>query len=189
MGDMGLTKPRNPMYVIFKGKSILYQHDNDFIAGGPIVNIYIVYKPSSKTINSIFVFKNCLFGAVKISNTTNSDTDKWQYSGYGIGFDSKGEFTHPDGSYGRNVIIFGADLGNSKHSNNKTKNIFVLGQEFVHKINDTTIYAEKMYSPNFTVDNKIFCLILHYNGDSSYLFVNGKIVDIHNYLMKKNNVI
>ena len=31
-----------------------------------------------------------------------------------------------------------------------------------------------MHSPNFTVDNKKFCLSLHYNGDSSYLFVNGK---------------
>ena len=96
--------------------------------------------------------------------------------GYGIGFDSKGRFTHPDGDYGRNVIIFGADLSNSKHSNNKTKNILVLGREFVQKINDTTIYAEKMYSPNFSVDNKTFCLSLHYNGDNSYLFVNGKQV-------------
>ena len=32
----------------------------------------------------------------------------------------------------------------------------------------------KLYSPNFSVDNKIFCLSLHYNGDNSYLFVNGK---------------
>ena len=31
-----------------------------------------------------------------------------------------------------------------------------------------------MYSPNCTVDNKIFCLSLHCNGDNSYLFVNGK---------------
>ena len=100
-----------------------------------------------------------------------------------------------------------------------------------------------MYSPNFAVVNKTFCLSLHYNGDNSYLFVNGKevtkfkaenselikyplclrdlskdynknshkdtglygnvydfsvdysaitndkIVDIHNYLRKKNNVI
>ena len=99
-----------------------------------------------------------------------------------------------------------------------------------------------MYSPNFTVDNKAFCLSLHYNDDGSYLVVNGKevtkfkaknsglikypmclgglskdynknsrkdiglhenfydfsvdysaitndkIVDIHNYLMRKNNV-
>ena len=33
-----------------------------------------------------------------------------------------------------------------------------------------------MYSPNFTVNNKIFCLSQHYNGDNSYLFVNGKEV-------------
>ena len=33
-----------------------------------------------------------------------------------------------------------------------------------------------MYSPNFTADNKIFCLNLHYSNDNSYLFVNGKKV-------------
>ena len=31
-----------------------------------------------------------------------------------------------------------------------------------------------MYSPNFTVANKSFCVNLHYNDDNSYLFVNGK---------------
>ena len=46
----------------------------------------------------------------------------------------------------------------------------------MQRVNDTTIYAEKMYSPNFTVDNKTFCLSLHYNVDNSYLFVNGKEV-------------
>ena len=33
-----------------------------------------------------------------------------------------------------------------------------------------------MYSPNFSAENKIFCLSLHYNGDDSYLFLNGKEV-------------
>ena len=33
-----------------------------------------------------------------------------------------------------------------------------------------------MYSPDFSAKNKIFCLSLHYNGDDSYLFVNGKEV-------------
>ena len=33
-----------------------------------------------------------------------------------------------------------------------------------------------MHSPNFTVDNKTFCLSMHYNGNNSYLFVNGKEV-------------
>ena len=31
-----------------------------------------------------------------------------------------------------------------------------------------------MHSTNFTVDYKTFCLSLHYNGDNSYLFLNGK---------------
>ena len=30
-----------------------------------------------------------------------------------------------------------------------------------------------MYSINFTVTNKTFCLSLHYNEANSYLFVNG----------------
>ena len=33
-----------------------------------------------------------------------------------------------------------------------------------------------MYSPNFSAENKIFVLSLHYNGDNSYLFVNGQKV-------------
>ena len=31
-----------------------------------------------------------------------------------------------------------------------------------------------MYSVNFTVTKKFFCLSLHYNEANSYLFVNGK---------------
>ena len=112
----------------------------------------------------------------KLANTINSDTDKCQYSGYGIGFNSKGEFTHPDGGNGKNVIIFGDDLSNSSHINNKTEHVLVLRRDFLQKINDTTIYAEKMHSPNFTVDNKMFGLRLHYNGDNSYLFVNEQQV-------------
>ena len=64
------------MHVIFKRKGTLVQNDNYIIAGGPIVNIYIVYKTSPKTINYKFVFRDCLFGAIKMTNTTNSDTDK-----------------------------------------------------------------------------------------------------------------
>ena len=49
-----------------------------------------------------------------------------------------------------------------------------MGDGFVQGINDTTLYAEKIYSQNFTAVNKKFVLSLHYNGDDSYLFVNGK---------------
>ena len=43
-----------------------------------------------------------------------------------------------------------------------------------------------MYSPNFSVENKIFILSLHYNGDNSYLFVNGQKVT---QFKAKNSVI
>ena len=36
-----------------------------------------------------------------------------------------------------------------------------------------TLTAEKIYSMNFTVTRKKFCLRLHYNGANSYLFVNA----------------
>ena len=101
---------------------------------------------------------------------------KYIYSGYGIGFDHSGVFTHPEGSLARNVIVFGADMSGSVHASNKTQNILVLGKAFIQKINNTTIHAEKMYSPNFSVENKIFVLSLHYNGDNSYLFLNGQKV-------------
>ena len=35
-------------------------------------------------------------------------------------------------------------------------------------------YMQKKYSQNFAAANKKFVLSLHYNGDGSYLFVNGK---------------
>ena len=174
---MVLSKPIKPMHVIFKGKGTLVRNDNDIIAGRPIVNICNVYKTSPKTINSNFVFINRLFGAIKITNTTNSDPDKWQYSGYGIEFDSTGSFPNPnDEKDVKNVVLFGADMSNSRQATNKTQSVLIFGHALTQKINNTTIYAERMYSPNFTVDNKIFCLSLHYNGDNSYLLVNGKEV-------------
>ena len=64
-------------------------------------------------------------------------------------------------------------MSSSIHSTNKTNNIYVLGRGLVQGINDTTIYAEKIYKTNFTVPNKKLVLSLNYNGDNCYLFVNG----------------
>ena len=84
--------------------------------------------------------------------TKNADTSKYDYNGYGICFDESEEFTHlrkrgnfSDTTDGRNVIIFGADMSFSKHANNKANNIYVMGKDYIQKINDTKIYAEKMY--------------------------------------------
>ena len=74
---------------------------------------------------------------------------------------------------GRNVIIFGVDMSFSKHANNKRNNIYVMGKDYVQRINDTTIYAEKTYYRNFTDPGKKFVLSLHYNDNNSYLYVNS----------------
>ena len=82
-----------------------------------------------------------MIGPVKL--TKNNYLDKYKYSGYGIGFDSGGTFSFPIGSFGENVVIFGAYMNSSVHANNKINNILVLGKGFVQGINDATIYAKK----------------------------------------------
>ena len=114
-----------------------------------------------------------------------TDTDKYIYSGYGLAFDSTGQFSHPQGGRARN-IIFGVDLSNSVHATNKTQNILILGHGLIQKVNKATIYAEKMYSSKLRVENKIFCLSLHYNDDNSYLFVNGK--EVTKFKAKKSEI-
>ena len=52
----------------------------------------------------------------------------------------------------------------------------MLGDAFIQKINNTTIDAERSYSANFSIENKVFCVSLQNNGDNSYLFINGKEV-------------
>ena len=74
----------------------------------------------------------------------------------------------------------------SSRERNRSNNIYVLGKDFiqgvttvgptvttVNKTPRTTIYAEKVYKSNLTEPHKKFVLSLHYNGDDSYLFVNG----------------
>ena len=73
-------------------------------------------------------------------------------------------------------IMFVVDLSASNYNTNKKQSILVLGDGLIQKINNTTIYAEKTYAPNFGAENKAFCLSLHHNGDDSYLFVTGKEV-------------
>ena len=44
-----------------------------------------------------------------------------------------------------------------------------------------------MYSINFTVTKKKFCLSLHYNGVNSYLFVNG--TEIYKFKAKNSEIV
>ena len=60
--------------------------------------------------------------------TKNADIDKYEYSGYGTGFDRKSRFSFPGGGMGQNVIIFGVDTSSSVHVDQKKKRILVLGK-------------------------------------------------------------
>ena len=60
--------------------------------------------------------------------TKNSDMDKYKYSGYGLGFDSKGVYSHSRDIFGNNAVIFGMDASGSIHASNRDNNILVLGK-------------------------------------------------------------
>ena len=94
-----------------------------------VTNLYISYTlgPQLRHFNTDFTKSNCLFGSVKPNK--NTDLDKYKYTGYGIGFDSRGEYPLPDGSVGKNVIIFGVDISSFVHIDIKGKNILILAKE------------------------------------------------------------
>ena len=65
-------------------------------------------------------------------------------------------------------------MSSSIHATNRANNIYVMGKDFIQEINDTTIYAKKLFHNNFTKFGVKFVLSLHYNGDNSNLFANGR---------------
>ena len=86
--------------------------------------------------------------------TINADTPKYAYKGYGVSFDEGGMFSEGSINNGRNALIFGVHESSLLHSNNKANNIYVMGKDFVQGINNTTLYADKLYSQIFTQRSK-----------------------------------
>ena len=172
-GNLPELKVHDDYYVHLSGNH--FQQIKKDMSNNIGINIYCVYKLDSisSSRDDTFTVQNALFGAIEIIK--DADTSKYKYRGYGICFDEGGSFSKGNISNGKNVLIFGVDESSSVHANNKANNIFVMGDLFVQGINDTTLYAEKIYSQNFTQPNKKFVLSLHYDhNDDSYLFVNGK---------------
>ena len=141
-----------------------------------------------KKIEHIYIFYE--LGAsssyVSVTSTKNADIEKYKYSGYGIGFDRRSSYSFPSGGFGQNVLIFGAYISSSIRIDNKGKDMLVLGKGPTQGL-ESTLTAEKMYSINFTVTKKKFCLSLHYNEANSYLFVNG--TEIIKFKAKDSNIV
>ena len=144
----------------FKQTKLICPNNNN------VRNIYRVYKIEPIFRVSDYTVQNALFGGVKITQNA-TDTSKHKYEGYGICLDEGCTFSKGRINNGRNVLIFEVHENYLVHANNKANNIYVMGDRFVQGINDTTLYAEKIYSQNFTTVNKKFVLSLHYNGDDS----------------------
>ena len=171
------------------GRMNVYLSGNHFqqnVAGTPnndsVINIYCVYKLDSlaSTRDTSLTIQNALFGAMQITKNA-TDNSKNNYKGYGICFDERSQFGHTmtEGgrthiTNGRNVLIFGADMSFSIHRTNRANQIYVMGDGFTQVIHGATLYVEKKYYRNFTEPDVKFVLSLHYNGDDSYLFVNGR---------------
>ena len=77
-------------------------------------------------------------------------------------------------------------MSSSAHIDNKKKDILVLGIGPTQGL-EHTLTAAKMYSINFTVTKKKFCLSLHYNEANSYLFVNG--TEIYKFKAKDSEIV
>ena len=149
---------------------------------GDVINIYCVYKlePIASSRDTSFTIQDALFGAMQITKIA-TDNSKNNYEGYGICFDEGSQFGHTmtEGgrthiTNGRNLLIFGADMSFSIHATIRANHIYAMGDGLTQGIHDTTLYVEKKYFRNFTEPNVKFVLSLHYNGDDSYLFVNGR---------------
>ena len=134
---------------------------------------FIVYELNTRSgdFNSDFTLKDCLFGGVKLAK--NVDPDKYMYSGYGTGFNSRSEFSLPNVSVNKNVIIFGVDMSSSVHIDNKKKDVIILGKVPTQGLDYTTLTAEAQYSVNFSRLNRKFCLSLQYTESNSFFFVNA----------------
>ena len=63
-------------------------------------------------------------------------------------------------------------MSSSSKIHNKKKDILILGKGPTQGL-EHVLSAEKIYSINFTENNKKFWLSLNYNEKNSYSFVNG----------------
>ena len=69
-----------------------------------VINLYTSYTLNPRNFNADFTLGNCLFGSVNL--TKNTDLDKYKYSGYGIGFDSRSDFSFTGENFGKKCQYF-----------------------------------------------------------------------------------
>ena len=136
----------------------------------------------------------------------------------GTGFDRHGSFSFPGTGLGRNVIIFGVDMSSSTKIDNRKKDILILGKDPTHlslhynrtnsylfvngkeilkfKAKDSKVISTPLclgnISKDWSVDNMkktgLNGYVYDFSVDYDAIAVDD-ILDIHNYLMKKNDIV
>ena len=76
--------------------------------------------------------------------TKNANIDRNKYSGYGVGFDTHGNFSFLGIGLSRNIIIFGVDMSSSTKIDNRKNYILILGKGPTQGL-EHTLSAKKMY--------------------------------------------
>ena len=93
--------------------------------------------------------------------TKNADNSKNNCKGYGICFDERSEFGHTITEGGFTRLI--------------EQIIFMLWVQALQKVFMILRYIQKItFTETLQISVKKFVLSLHYNGNNSYLFVNGR---------------
>ena len=114
------------------------------------------------------------------------DPDKYKYSRYSTGFDSRSEFTVTDGSTGKNVIISGIDESSSVHIDNENKDFLILSKGSTQGLDNTTLTANAEYSINFSRSQVKFHSSLYYNRRNNFLFIN--VTQIYQFKAKNSEI-
>ena len=118
-----------------------------------------------KRLNTDFTLVNCLFVAVKLAK--NVDPDKYEYINYDIGFISRSQFSWANGNWGKNIIIFSADMSSSVHDYNEKKNTLPLGEgptqrfsELKQKMQELEQFMAESLWYYRIINESIFCYTL-----------------------------
>ena len=77
-------------------------------------------------------------------------------------------------------------MSSSVHTDNKKKDISILGKGLTQRLDDTTLTTEAQYAINFSRSNKKFCLSLSYNGGNIFSFFNT--TKLYQFKAKDSNI-
>ena len=84
----------------------------------PPVSIYFIFKLTPDNPDATITLANSIYGIMSYTKNGKKDPNEYTYSGYGVSFSSK-KYTHSAGKDCYDLVIFGVNMSDSKHAENK----------------------------------------------------------------------